>query len=127
VQRLRDQGHHALYGDASNLEVLRHAHVETARVLVVAIPDEHASGLVIHHARDLNPGIALVVRTHSASQMATLGQLGGTVQPIQGELELGVQMARYALRRFGVSTMEAEAIAEGLRSRRGRPWPLEAP
>jgi CPA2 family monovalent cation:H+ antiporter-2 len=105
--------------------VLRHAHPETARVLVVAIPDEHASSLVIHHARDLNPGIALVVRTHSASQMATLGGLEGSVQLIQGELELGVQMARYALRRFGVSTIEAEAVAEGLRSRRGRPWPLE--
>jgi CPA2 family monovalent cation:H+ antiporter-2 len=126
VQRLRDQGHPALFGDASNLEVLKHTHLETARVLVVAIPDEHASSLVIHHARHLNPGIALVVRTHSASQMATLSEMEGNVQPIQGELELGVQMARYALRRFGVSTMEAEAIAEGLRSRRGRPWPLES-
>jgi CPA2 family monovalent cation:H+ antiporter-2 len=126
VQRLRDQGYRALFGDASNIEVLKHAHLETARVLVVAIPDEHASGLVIHHARDLNPSIALVVRTHSASQMATLGTLEGSVQPIQGELELGVQMARYALRRFGVSMIEAEAIAEGLRSRRGRPWPLES-
>ena len=126
VQRLRDQGYPALFGDASNIEVLKHAHLETARVLVVAIPDEHASGLVVHHARDINPGIALVVRTHSTSQMATLGAIGGNVQPIQGELELGVQMARYALRRFGVSTIEAEAIAEGLRSRRGRPWPLES-
>ena len=126
VQRLRDQGYPALFGDASNIEVLKHAHLETARVLVVAILDEHASGLVVHHARDINPGIALVVRTHSTSQMATLGAIGGNVQPIQGELELGVQMARYALRRFGVSTIEAEAVAEGLRSRRGRPWPLES-
>ena len=54
------------------------------------------------------------MRTHSASQMAALGEMDGNVQPIQGELELGVQMARYTLRRFGVSTMEAEAVAEGL-------------
>jgi monovalent cation:H+ antiporter-2, CPA2 family len=127
VERLRSQGHAALFGDASHVEVLRHARVDTARVLVVAIPDEHASGLVVRHARDLNPDIALVVRTHSAAQMATLGQLTGSIQPIQGELELGVQMTRYTLRRFGVSTMEAEAIAEGLRGRRGRPWPLESP
>ncbi len=37
----------------------------------------------------------------------------------------GVQMTRYTLRRFGVSSIEAEAIAEGLRDRRGRPWPLD--
>jgi monovalent cation:H+ antiporter-2, CPA2 family len=127
VERLRSQGQAALFGDASNVEVLRHARIDTARVLVVAIPDEHASGLVVHHARDLNPGIALVVRTHSAERMATLGEMSGVIQPIQGELELGVQMTRYTLRRFGVSTIEAEAIAEGLRGRRGRPWPLEPP
>ena len=78
VERLRSQGQAALFGDASNLEVLRHARIDTARVLVVAIPDEHASGLVVHHARDLNPGIALVVRTHSAERMATLGQMSGS-------------------------------------------------
>ena len=124
VEHFRAQGQSALFGDASNIEVLRHAHVESARVLVVAIPDEHASSLVVHHARDLNPTIALVVRTHSYDQMTALGEMSGSIQPIQGELELGVQMTRYTLRRFGVSTMEAEAIAEGLR-RRGRPWPFE--
>jgi hypothetical protein len=34
-----------------------------------------------------------------------------------------VQMARYSLRRFGTSTAEAEAIAQGLR---GRPVALPA-
>jgi hypothetical protein len=46
-----------------------------------------------------------------------LRALGGKVQAVHGERELAVQMARYALRRFGVSGTEAEAIAQGLRGR----------
>ena len=57
--------------------------------------------------------------------LAEVASLEGHAQAIHGELELGVQMTRYTLRRFGISTIEAEAIAEGLRGRSGRPWPLD--
>jgi CPA2 family monovalent cation:H+ antiporter-2 len=125
VERLRKQGRLALYGDASNTEMLEAARVADARVLVVAIPDDHAARLIVERARELNPRIALVVRTHSARRLDEMAGLAGSVQTIYGELELGVQMTRYTLRRFGISSIEAEAIAEGLRDRRGRPWPLE--
>jgi CPA2 family monovalent cation:H+ antiporter-2 len=125
VERLREQGTAALYGDGSAVELLTAAHVADARIIVVAIPDEHAARLIVQRAREHNPRIALVVRTHSGRLLEDLGRLGGSVQAIHGELELGVQMTRYTLRRFGVSSIEAEAIAEGLRDRRGRPWPLD--
>jgi CPA2 family monovalent cation:H+ antiporter-2 len=125
VELLREQGRLAVYGDASHPEVLEAADVEHARVLVVAINDEHAARLMVEHARAVNPRLALVVRTHSGRHIEALGGLEGSVQAIHGEVELGVQMTRYTLRRFGVSAIEAEAIAEGLRSRAGRPWPVD--
>jgi CPA2 family monovalent cation:H+ antiporter-2 len=125
VERRREQGIAAIFGDASAIELLRAARVADARIIVVAIPDEHAARLIVQRARELNPRIALVVRTHSGRMLDDLAGLGGSVQAIHGELELGVQMTRYTLRRFGVSSIEAEAVAEGLRDRRGRPWPLE--
>jgi hypothetical protein len=64
--------------------------------------------------------------THSERQLAELAAIAGPTEAIHGELELAVQMTRHTLRRFGVSTVEAEAIAEGLRRRGGRPWPAEA-
>jgi CPA2 family monovalent cation:H+ antiporter-2 len=122
VEALRSRGWSAIYGDASNPEVLDEAGVATARLIVVAIPDAHAARLIIQHAREENPHIALVVRAHDQRLVADLQRLDGSVQAIHGELELGVQMTRYTLRRFGVSTIEAEAIAEGLRGRGGQPW-----
>ena len=65
----------------------------------------------------LDPAVDIVVRTHSDSEAAHLRSLGGKIQAVHGERELAVQMARYALRRFGLSSTEAEAVAQGLRGR----------
>ena len=61
-----------------------------------------------------------MVRTHSDTEAAHLRSLGGKVQAVHGERELAVQMARYSLRRFGLSSAEAEAIAQGLAWQGGR-------
>ena len=71
----------------------------------------------MERAQELQPGLDLVVRTHSDAEAAHLRAMSGKVQVVHGERELAVQMARYALRRFGVSATEAEAIAQGLRGR----------
>ena len=96
------------------------AQIEHARLIVVATSDPHETRLIVERAHALHPGLDFVVRTHSDAEAAHLRALGGKVQAVHGERELAVQMARYALRRFGVSATEAEAIAQGLRGRAAR-------
>jgi CPA2 family monovalent cation:H+ antiporter-2 len=127
VERLRRAGGLALYGDAANPALLAEARVDTANVLVAAVPNAHTVRLIMERARAVNPRLALVVRTHSEREAEHLRQLGGNLQVVHAELELAVQMTRYTLRRFGLSTNEAEAIAQGLRSRGGRPWSTARP
>ena len=117
VERARARGIAALYGDAANEELLMRAGIEDARVVIVAMSDRQAARLIVGRARALNPRVDLVVRTHNDTEAAYLRGLGGSVQAIHGERELAVQMTRYSLRRFGVSAAEAEAIAQGLRTR----------
>ena len=120
VERLRAGGINALYGDASDPAILERAGLAGAIVLVIAVSDEASSTVVLERARQGAPRLDIVVRTHAERTAARLnGQ--ARVWPIVGERELGVQMARTALRRFGVSGAEAEAIAQGLRS--GPPAP----
>jgi monovalent cation:H+ antiporter-2, CPA2 family len=116
VDRLRTRGVTAIYGDAANLEVLEMANLPHARLVVVATADPHETRLIVERVRSLHDTVDLVVRTHSDTEAARLRALG-RVQAVHGERELAVQMARYALRRFGVSAAEAEAIAQGLRGR----------
>ena len=116
VDRLRARGIPAIYGDASATEVLEMAHIEDARLIIVATSEPNETRLIVERARSLNPNVDFVARTHSDSEAAHLRSFG-KVQAVHGERELAVQMARYSLRRFGVSATEAEAIAQGLRGR----------
>jgi len=117
VDRLRARGIPAVFGDAANPDVMEIAQIEHARLIVVATSDPNETRLIVERAHALHPGIDFVVRTHSDAEAAHLRAIGGKVQAVHGERELAVQMARYALRRFGVSATEAEAIAQGLRGR----------
>ena len=117
VERLRARGVAALYGEASNVELLERAHVDSARVVIVASSDPHVTHLIVDRAKALNPSVDFVVRTHSDEEISQLRALSPKVQAVQGQRELAVQMARYSLRRFGVNAAEAEAVAQGLRGR----------
>ena len=117
VERLRAAGVPALFGDAANEALLHAAGIDSCRVLIAAMRDPQAVRLIIERAARLNSRLPIVARIHSDRDLDELGPARDRVQPIYGELELAVQMTRSALRRFGVSMAEAEAIAQGLRAR----------
>lgn len=130
VDRLRSAGVIAIYGDAAQAEVLEMAAVRSARLVIVATSEPNETRLIVERIHELDSGVDIVVRTHSDAEAAHLRALGGKVQAVHGERELAVQMARYSLRRFGLSSAEAEAVAQGLRGRavlgvpEARPRPL---
>jgi len=103
-----------IWGDVSSEEILRAAHVEEAKVLVVAVPDWQAVQLAIERARQLNPGLYIVARATTSrhlSRMATLG-VNAVVQP---EFEGGVEMMRQALRHLEHPEKEIERLTEEVR------------
>ena len=117
VEGLRARGIHALFGEASNIELLERAHVEHARLVIVASSDPQVSPLIVERAKSLNPNLDFVVRTQSDEETAQIRSISPKVQAVHAQRELAVQMARYSLRRFGLNAVEAEAVAQGLRGR----------
>jgi monovalent cation:H+ antiporter-2, CPA2 family len=96
---LRKQGVPVVYGDAARPGVLEHAGLKDARLLVVTAPDPFQARAVIDLARKIQPGIDIVVRTHSDAEREYLeGRNVG--KAVMGESELADAMARYALERF---------------------------
>jgi CPA2 family monovalent cation:H+ antiporter-2 len=116
VEDLRGRGVNALYGDLADGQLLRHAGIERAKVLVFAAYDPPAAEFAVEHARRVNARIEIVARVETPEEARRLRERGAT-QVVEGERELAVQVARYTLRRFGVSAAEVEAIAQGLRRR----------
>ena len=117
VEQLRARGLHVLFGDASRRAVLEHARLDRARLLVVAAPGTFQTRAILELARELNPVLDTVVRTHSAAEQIYLEQ-HGVGEAVVGERELALGMARYALRSLGTDPMDAEHILEPLRTRR---------
>jgi CPA2 family monovalent cation:H+ antiporter-2 len=101
VAALRAAGVPAVFGDASEPEVLVQAHVSRARMLVIATPDTLDVRKMAANARLLNPGIEIVVRSHNEDEARRLEEeVAGKV--FVGETELAHSMTRHVLERCEV-------------------------
>jgi CPA2 family monovalent cation:H+ antiporter-2 len=115
VAALREQGVPVLQGSASNPVILERAGIERARVLIAAIPDPLSIRRIVEVARERNPEIDIVVRTHSQSERRHI-EAQGADQAVVGELELAMEMSRHTLRRFGVADAPAELLLRKVRA-----------
>jgi CPA2 family monovalent cation:H+ antiporter-2 len=110
VERLRERGVAAVFGDAADPAVLIQAHIARAGMLVIATPDTLNVRQMIAIARELNPDIQIVVRTHSEEEASLLErEIEGKV--FLGEEELAQSMTRYVLEQSQGAPAGARAAA----------------
>lgn len=76
VKKLTEKGITAIYGDATEMEILDFAQVEHARFLIVAVPSYFEQEKIIVNAKRLNPNIQIFTRSHLASYLKHLRLLG---------------------------------------------------
>ncbi len=111
----RRRGEPVLYGDASSTEILHHAGVERARVLVVAISDIAATRATVASVRRLNPNVHVIVRTRYMREIGSLVKLGsGEVVP--EEFETAIEVFTRVLRRYLVPRDVIEREVRTVRS-----------
>lgn len=116
VDRLRERGFSAVYGDAARPGILSQASPDSARLLVVATPDPFQARRVVELAREANPDIDIVVRTHTTAEQAYFERLGvGRV--VMGERELALGMAHYAVLSLGYGDETADRLVDALRAK----------
>ncbi|NVO07877.1 MAG: cation:proton antiporter, partial [Rhodoferax sp.] len=99
VEDLRRQGIAAVSGNAADPAVLIQAHIARAAMLVVASPDAVYIHKMVETALALNPGIEIILRTHSEEESQLLRKEDvGLV--FFGEEELAKGMSSHVLQRF---------------------------
>ena len=114
VQKLRKQNLNALVGMADHAVLLQRARVQQARLLIIAVPDALTTRRIVDQAKRMNPRIDIVARTHSEAERLILQERGAT-ETVIGELELAIEMTRFTMNRFGVSSFEIQAMMRRLR------------
>lgn len=85
-------GESVVYGDAGRREALVAAGISRASALVITYDDTQSALKVLHHVHELNPSLAVIVRTQDDHDLERLTRAGATeVVPeiLEGSLMLG--------------------------------------
>ena len=93
VEALNGDGIPALYGNGAAPGMMEAARIESARFLLVAIPDALEAGQIIEHARRINPDIEVIARAYTDAELAHLEKHGAT-HTVIGETEIARGMAQ---------------------------------
>jgi CPA2 family monovalent cation:H+ antiporter-2 len=93
---LATDGFSGIWGDITGEEILKAAHIEKARILLLTVPDQSTVRLSIERARRINPTISVIARASGTDNVLELHKLGVDAV-IQPEFEGGIAMVRQAL------------------------------
>uniref|UniRef100_A0A7V4LC85 Potassium transporter KefB n=1 Tax=Desulfobacca acetoxidans TaxID=60893 RepID=A0A7V4LC85_9BACT len=129
VRTERRKGEPIFFGDATNPEVLEHAHLRGARIVVIAINDPAATRRITELVRKLHPTVHLLVRTRYLLEMPVLYELGAD-EVIPEEFETSVEIFTRVLRKYLLPRDEIERFIQEVRSegyRMLRSLPREGP
>ena len=88
-----------LYGDATNPTVLHKVHIERARILVVATSDRYGARRIVSAARELHPGLHIVVRTRYLDELEELQNLGAN-EVVPEEFETSIEIFTLVLQSY---------------------------
>jgi CPA2 family monovalent cation:H+ antiporter-2 len=113
VRALRDQGTSAVYGDARQPETLVSAGLPHAATLIVSGADT-GSPEIIKHARTINPGVHVFVRSGYLRDVPPLKQAGAE-QVFSGEGEVALAMTEAVLRRLGATADQIDRERDRVR------------
>jgi CPA2 family monovalent cation:H+ antiporter-2 len=115
-----------VFGDAAAPGILAAAGIEHARLLIAASPNGYQSRRAFEIAREANPEIDTLVRTHSESEHDWL-ERAHVGMAVAAEQEVALGMMGYALRSLGLSEGEVRMFVQSARTfddaglRQGRP------
>lgn len=115
VRNERSKGEIIHYGDAGEEEILSHANVEEAMVLVSTLPMTGDNKRIIHSARKLNPHLHIIIRTRFVRDMEGLYDLGAD-QVIPEEFETSIEIFTRVLTKYLIPDEEIEKLVAEVRS-----------
>ena len=91
IERLLEQGIETITGNAASADTLRAAAVDRATLIYITVPDGFEAGRIAEIARQQNPAIRILARSHSDAEAEHLAGRGADVI-ISGEEEIAQAM-----------------------------------
>ncbi|MBM4284912.1 MAG: potassium transporter KefB [Deltaproteobacteria bacterium] len=115
VRRERTGGEPIFYGDATQEEILRHANIVEARIVVVVINDPAATRRITNLTHHLNPKAHIIVRTRYVNELQPLFELGAD-DVVPEEFETSVEIFTLVLKKYLVAREEIDRLTSEVRA-----------
>lgn len=93
VEHARRAGIDIFYGDCTDIDILDYAQVDTAAVLICAVPSKHAQETILLNSKTLNRKLLLLTRVNDEDQQQRMKDLGAEVV-VQPEFEASLAIIR---------------------------------
>lgn len=108
-------GEPIIFGDATNPLILKHLHIQEARVVVIAISDPDATKKIINGVRSLSQTANLIVRTRYVREIEENLKLGAD-EVIPEEFETSIEIFSRVLRKYLIPHNEIQDFINEVRS-----------
>lgn len=115
VNEMLDNGINAIFGDATRTHILEHAHIQKAKLCVIAINDPDANPRIIKLAKYLNPTLQVIVRTRYLAQADAM-ELAGADTVVPEEMETTVSLFTNVLNAYMIPEQEIQQHIRELRA-----------
>ena len=117
TKQLRKEKIPYIFGDADAELVLEKAHLTKAKALAIALPDPSSTRILLKHALELAPELAVVARSHNNSEIDLLNQMGAK-EVVQPEFEAALEMGGQILTTLGEAAPMVNSVLQNIRSDR---------
>jgi len=104
-----------IFGDATNDTILKHAHIQEARVVVIAISDPGATKKMLSSIRQFTQTATIIVRTKYVKEMEDIIRLGAD-EVIPEEFETSIEIFTRVLKKYLVPFDEIQEFINQIRS-----------
>jgi len=115
VKKEQENGESIFFGDASREGVLRHARIDRARIIVIAISDAAATRRIAGLSKKLNPLVHVIARTRYVNEVKSLYKLG-TDEVIPEEFETSVEIFTRVLNKYRIPQNDIKNFISQIRS-----------
>ncbi|SKB36338.1 monovalent cation:H+ antiporter-2, CPA2 family [Salegentibacter holothuriorum] len=114
-KKAQNNGEPVIFGDATNSLILKHLHVQEARVVVIAISDPGATKKIISNVRLYTKTAFIIVRTRYVREIEENIKLGAD-EVIPEEFETSIEIFNRVLKKYLVPYNEIMDFTASIRS-----------
>lgn len=110
----KNNGYNIYYGDAMNIDILKHLGVHRAESVIVTMPDEIACLKITRFIHNNFPGTQLVVKSETINNAERFKRVGADIV-VSKSLETGIQLSKVAMLSAGVTSTDIDSTIDSFR------------